>query len=170
MENKKKSKIHKAAMLTLGILINLKEHISSLVYRQDGRAQASNEEPGEENNGYVGILPNRENILTSKEERDGQLPSDLDYPDTTGSEIAETQPSYAGKLEEELPAGPTGGEGESEIEIPDEIQYDNKEDSGVVAPGHEEGESRINVPEEVQNPDEKDIDLDGSSKKGGKRK
>jgi hypothetical protein len=191
MEITMKSRIHQISMLTLGILVDIKERISSIVQRRDGRAQPKIEEPDEENRGYGGILPGNEETPDTGADPDGELPSDKSHPDVSVPEGAEDQPSYTGESEEELPSDLTGGDRDawqneldpsteediplrpSEVEIPHEIQYDRDEDLRVETPGQEGDNSEFEKPnggQDVDNPDEKEFEPGRLSKKSNKGK
>jgi hypothetical protein len=179
MEITTKSRMYHISALTIGLLIDLKERISSIVQRRDGRAQPRIEEPDEENRGYEGILPGREGTPDTGAEPDGQLPSDIAHPDTAVPDDAETQRTYTGETEEALPSDITGGEGDlwqeeldpsteediplrpSEVEIPDEIHYDQEEDLRVISPEQDSEETafeRLEEDPDLDNPDEFDSD------------
>ncbi|WP_158857803.1 hypothetical protein [Lunatibacter salilacus] len=171
-----KSRIRRILMMSLGLLIDIKERISSIAQGRDGRAQEKNGEPVEDNQGYQGIPPGIENTPATAFEPDGQLPSGLVHPDVSVTENADSQPSFTGESGEALPADQTGEpidswENEldpsteediplrpSEVEIPHEIQYD-KDDDLINAPV--QGESEIEIPEEdfeVEDPEKRKIE------------
>ena len=167
-----KGKIHKISMLTLGLLIDIKERISSLVQLRDGSAKSEFKEPNEETPGFEGILPVSENSPDTRAKAAGQLSSDVEV-----SEEADSQPSYTGNHENIVSQGTAGDINDpsqdhldpsteediplrpSEVEIPHEILYDQEGDSQIMTTG--QGDSEVIIPEEeieIETPDKKEID------------
>ncbi|HSI74872.1 MAG TPA: hypothetical protein VK957_03210 [Lunatimonas sp.] len=156
-----KSRIRRIFMMSLGLLIDIKERISSIAQSRDGRAREKNGVPDEENRSYQGVPPGIGYAPAS--EQDGQLPSGQTHPGVLLTADADSQPSFTGEsgvafqddqmgepiepwqdqldpsTEEDIPLRP------SEVEIPHEIQYD-KDDDLIIPPV--KGESEIEIPEE----------------------
>lgn len=181
-----KSTIRKISMLTLGLLIDLKERISNMVQSRDSMVSPKMEDPDEETPGFEGILPTNENKPEAWAQTDGQPSSDI-----VVSEEADPEPSYTGNpgnvvfddytgdkeelwqdemdpsSEEDIPLRP------SEVDIPHEIQYDKEDDLRIITPG--QVDSEIEIPEEdfeEENPEENEIDpvrSQGNHKKGNRK-
>ncbi len=187
MGSTEKGKIRKISMLALGLLIDIKERVGSLVHFRGGRAKLKFEQPSEETLGFEGILPDNENSPYTGETSAGQLSSNTEV-----SEEADSQASYTANPEKVV-AGDFIDEGKeprreqldpsteqdiplrpSEVEIPEEIQHDQEDNSEIITPG--KGESEVVIPEEeieVENPDKKEIDperLSGNRKIKGRNK
>lgn len=181
---KTKGRVYQFSMLTLGLLIDIKERISGLVQRRDGRAQPKIEEPDEENRDYEEILPGSENTYGIASDPDGQLSSGLDYPDVAVPADAESQLPYSGSpehvfppdladqtnepwqnqldpsTEEDIPLRP------SEVDIPYEIQYDQEDDLRVITPGQDKSEFELpDETPEIENPKNNELEPDKFSKK-----
>lgn len=186
MGNTTKDRIQQISMLTLGLLVNLKEDISSLFQRQDGRAHPKLEEPDEETPGFEGVLPVSENTPDAWAKEDGQLSSDIVVSDEADSEpfytgnpenvifdefMGDTKESWQDEMdpssEEDIPLRP------SEVDIPHEIHYDKEDDLRIITPGQGKSEAEIQEEDfEVESPVKNEIDpvrSQGSHKKGNQK-
>lgn len=183
MGNTTKDRIHQISMLTLGLLVNLKERVSSLFQGRDGRPHPKLQEPDEETPGFEGILPVNENTPDAWAKEDGQLSSDIVVSDEADSESfytgnpenvifdefrGDTKESWQDEIdpssEEDIPLRP------SEVDIPHEVHYDKEDDLRIITPGP--GKSEVEIPEEdikIENPEKNEVDpvrAQGGHKKG----